>query len=101
MARSSNEFRYFVLLLTRLTFNTSIMINRVTTTISYTKCLLSSVFEFVKPRAANTSKAQRIMQVGIFNGLFIFVIAALNDYVIVASIIVIAIRNSINCAALF
>ncbi len=37
--------------------------------------------------------------------LFIFVIAALNDYVIVASInvasiIVIAIRNSINCAAL-
>ncbi len=40
------------------------------------------------------------MQVGIFNCLFIFVIAALNDYVIVASIIVIAIRNSINCAAL-
>ncbi len=38
------------------------------------------------------------MQVGIF--LFILVIAALNDYVIVASIIVIAIRNSINCAAL-
>ncbi len=40
------------------------------------------------------------MQVGIFNCLFIFVIAALNDYVIVASIIVIAIRNLINCAAL-
>ncbi len=40
------------------------------------------------------------MQVGIFNCLFIFVIAALNDYVIVASLIVIAIRNSINCAAL-
>ncbi len=40
------------------------------------------------------------MQVGFFNCLFIFVIAALNDYVIVASIIVIAIRNSINCAAL-
>ncbi len=40
------------------------------------------------------------MQVGIFYYLFIFVIAALNDYVIVASIIVIAIRNSINCAAL-
>ncbi len=40
------------------------------------------------------------MQVGIFNCLFIFVIAALNDYVIVASIIVIAIRNPINCAAL-
>ncbi len=39
------------------------------------------------------------MQVGIFNCLFIFVNAALNDYVIVASIIVIAIRNSINCAA--
>ncbi len=39
------------------------------------------------------------MQVGIFNCLFIFVIAALNNYVIVASIIVIAIRNSINCAA--
>ncbi len=39
------------------------------------------------------------MQVGIFNGLFIFVIAALNN-VIVASIIVIMIRNSINCAAL-
>ncbi len=38
------------------------------------------------------------MQVGIFNSLFIFVIAALNDYVIVASIIVI--RKSINCAAL-
>ncbi len=37
---------------------------------------------------------------GIFNWLFIFVIAALNDYVIVASIIVIAIRNSIHCAAL-
>ncbi len=37
------------------------------------------------------------MQVGIFNCLFIFVITALNDYVIVASIIVI--RNSINCAA--
>ncbi len=37
------------------------------------------------------------MQVGIFNCLFIFVIEALNDYVIVASIIVIAIRNSINC----
>ncbi len=40
------------------------------------------------------------MQAGIFNYLFIFAIAALNDYVIVASIIVIAIRNSINCAAL-
>ncbi len=40
------------------------------------------------------------MQVGIFNCLFIFVIAALNDYIIVASIIVIAIRNLINCAAL-
>ncbi len=40
------------------------------------------------------------MQEGIFNCLFIFVIAALNDYVIVASIIAIAIRNSINCAAL-
>ncbi len=39
------------------------------------------------------------MQVGIFNCLFIFLIAALNDYVIVASIIVITIRNSINCAA--
>ncbi len=39
------------------------------------------------------------MQVGIFNCLFIFVIAALNDYVIVASIIVITIRNLINCAA--
>ncbi len=37
------------------------------------------------------------MQVGIF---YIFVIASLNDYVIVASIIVIAIRNSTNCAAL-
>ncbi len=35
-----------------------------------------------------------------FTALFIFVIAALNDYVIVASIIVIAIRNLINCAAL-
>ncbi len=32
------------------------------------------------------------MQVGIFNCLFIFVIAALNDYVIVASIIVIALE---------
>ncbi len=41
------------------------------------------------------------MQVGIFNCLFIFVIAAFNDYVIVASIIVIAIRNFINSAALF
>ncbi len=40
------------------------------------------------------------MQVGIFICLFIFVIAVLNDYVIVASLIVIAIRNSINCAAL-
>ncbi len=40
------------------------------------------------------------MQVGIFNCLFIFAIAALNDYVIVASIILIAIRNLINCAAL-
>ncbi len=40
------------------------------------------------------------MQVGIFNCLFIFVIAALNDYVIMASIIVITIRNLINCAAL-
>ncbi len=40
------------------------------------------------------------MQVGIFNFLFNFIIAALTDYVIVASIIVIAIRNSINCAAL-
>ncbi len=28
------------------------------------------------------------------------IIAALNDYIIVASVIVIAIRNSINCAAL-
>ncbi len=36
----------------------------------------------------------------IFNSLFIFVITVLNDYVIVASIIVIAIRNYINCAAL-
>ncbi len=32
------------------------------------------------------------MQVGIFNCLFIFVIAAFNDYVIVASIIVIALE---------
>ncbi len=40
------------------------------------------------------------MQVGIFNCLFVFVIAALNDYVIVSSIIVIAIRNSINCVVL-
>ncbi len=37
----------------------------------------------------------------IFYCLFIFVIADLNDYVIVASIIVIAIRNAINCAALY
>ncbi len=40
------------------------------------------------------------MQGDIFNCLFIFVIVALNKYVIVASIIVIVIRNSIDCAAL-
>ncbi len=36
----------------------------------------------------------------IFISLFIFVTAALSDYVIVASIIIITIRNYINCAAL-
>ncbi len=41
------------------------------------------------------------MQVGIFNCLCVFfVIAALNDYVIVASRIVIVIRNLMNCEAL-
>ncbi len=37
------------------------------------------------------------MQVGIFNCLGLFI---LNDYAIVASIIIIVIRNLINCAAL-
>ncbi len=44
------------------------------------------------------------LYIGLFSSLNknkkIFVIVALKDYVIVASIIVIAIRNLINCAAL-
>ncbi len=40
------------------------------------------------------------MQMDIFNCLFIFLTMALNGYAIVASIIVITIRNLINCSAL-
>ncbi len=59
------------------------------------------MFEFVKTCAANTSYAHRIMQVSIFNCLFILLsLIALNDYVIMASIIVLAIRNCINCPTL-
>ncbi len=97
MVRSSNEYRYFVPLLTRLAFNIPIMHKRVTRLSVRQNVFYPVWLSLLNPRCKQFVSSQNNASGHFF--LFHFVIAALNEYVIVASIIVI--RDSINCAALF